>query len=214
MARKRTIAERKELIVQTAEQLFNHYGYDKTTMEDISREAGIPRATIYLDFPGGKVDILMANIAKHLEDSLDSMREIARQSKASRLETLKQVILFYVLSTYDKASRHRYDPNNMARHCTRVQEEMAGYFRLRTAFFAELLKQAAMTGEIAITHDFMRLAELMTQGLVCFLPPHSTQRDRVTLERDADAFFSLLFSGLLKPSRRPTALSSGAGTFL
>ncbi|HEY9685607.1 MAG TPA: TetR/AcrR family transcriptional regulator [Coleofasciculaceae cyanobacterium] len=208
MARKRTIAERKELIVQTAEQLFNHYGYDKTTMEDISREAGIPRATIYLDFPGGKVDILMANIAKHLEDSLASMRKIARQSKDSRLETLKQVILFYVLSTYDKASRHRYDPNNMERHCSRVREEMAGYFRLRTVFFAELLKHAAMKGEIPISHDFFRLAELVTQGISCFLPPHSTQYEREALERDADAFFSLLLSGLLKTHHRATALIS------
>lgn len=207
MPRKKIYADRKERIVQKAEQLFNHYGYEKTTMEDISRESGIPRATIYLDFPGGKEDILMASIARYLTDTLSTMRELARQSRSTRLETLKKVILYYIMSTYDKATRQHYDPTNAERHCMRVREEMAGFFQVRNQFFAELLKQAAMAGETSINQDFHHLADIISQGMFSFLPPRGTQYPRETLARNADDFFSLIFSGLLKTSRRPAMIS-------
>ena len=41
------IDERGQHILKTATDLIIHYGYDKTTMEDIARGAGISRSTLY-----------------------------------------------------------------------------------------------------------------------------------------------------------------------
>ena len=41
---------RKNRILDTAVSLFTHYGYDKTTVSDIAREAGISKGAIYLHF--------------------------------------------------------------------------------------------------------------------------------------------------------------------
>jgi len=38
-------------ILEVAGRLFAHYGYDKTTMDDIAREAGIAKGTLYLYWP-------------------------------------------------------------------------------------------------------------------------------------------------------------------
>jgi AcrR family transcriptional regulator len=43
-------AERAERILTAAAELFVHYGYDKTTVDDIARAAGVSKGAIYLHF--------------------------------------------------------------------------------------------------------------------------------------------------------------------
>lgn len=201
MPRKKNILDRKEQILQAADRLFNHYSYEKTTMEDISKESGIPRATIYLEFSGGKEDILIANIERYMRQMLAEMRAMAKVSKKGRLETLKQAMLYYVLSAHDKSISAQFDPNNMDRHTKRIRSEMGEYFKARTGFFAEILEQAVLAGEVSDECEPKRLAEVIAHGLNCFLPPLNLRMSREALEKDATAFFSLLLSGLAKHSR-------------
>ena len=42
--------ERRQRILDVAADLIVHYGYDKTTVSDIAREAGISKGAIYLHF--------------------------------------------------------------------------------------------------------------------------------------------------------------------
>jgi AcrR family transcriptional regulator len=201
MPRKKNILDRKEQILQAADRLFNHYSYEKTTMEDISKESGIPRATIYLEFSGGKEDILIANMERYMRQMLAEMRAMAKVSKNGRLETLKQAMLYYVLSAHDKSISAQFDPNNMDRHTKRIRGEMGEYFKARTEFFAEMLDQAVLAGEVPGECETKRLAEVIAHGLNCFLPPLNLRLSREVLEKDANTFFSLLLSGLAKQSR-------------
>lgn len=43
-------AEREQRILEAASKLIAHYGYDKTTIADIAREAGISKGAIYLHY--------------------------------------------------------------------------------------------------------------------------------------------------------------------
>lgn len=43
-------SQREGRILDAAAELIAHYGYDKTTMDDIAREAGISKGAIYLHF--------------------------------------------------------------------------------------------------------------------------------------------------------------------
>lgn len=205
MPRKKVITDRRERIIQAADSLFKHYGVEKTTMEDISREAGIPRATIYLEFPNGKGDILMASIENYLGNLLGQMREIARESKASRLETLKQIILYNIMTNYDRTSIFQYDPANLDRYAKRAREEITSYFQDRGELYTELFQQASLQGEISTEYDFTRLAELVSQAQRAFIPPiiYTLNRDKV--ERDANAVFTLLMAGISK-NRQASAL--------
>lgn len=198
MARKKTVQDRRERIVQAADSLFNHYGFEKTTMEDISREAGIPRATIYLEFQGGKEDILMASVERHFNQLITSMRDLARQSRTGRLEALKQAILFNILSNYNRAIEFQYSPSNLIHYSNRVRSEMNSFFQERLTLFTDLLQQAKLSGEIPIECDCSRLAEIITHGLTAFMPPVCTRFSREEIETDASAFFTLLLSGLSK----------------
>ncbi|NMB88876.1 MAG: TetR/AcrR family transcriptional regulator [Chloroflexi bacterium] len=39
-------------ILAAASRLIAHYGFDKTTMDDIAREAGVSKGSLYLEWPG------------------------------------------------------------------------------------------------------------------------------------------------------------------
>jgi AcrR family transcriptional regulator len=43
--------ERSNRILEATRKLLIHYGYDKTTVSDIAREAGISKGAVYLEFP-------------------------------------------------------------------------------------------------------------------------------------------------------------------
>ncbi|WID94727.1 helix-turn-helix domain-containing protein [Bosea vestrisii] len=53
---------RIEQIAEAALRLFARYGYKRTSMDDIAREAGVARATLYLHFKG-KDDVFRAMLA-------------------------------------------------------------------------------------------------------------------------------------------------------
>jgi len=199
MARRKVISDRKERIIEAADRLFNHYGWEKTTMGDISQEAGIPRATVYLEFPGGKEDILMASIERYLKQLLHNMKELARQSRVGRMETLKQVILYNILANHDRTEGFQYSPPSLEKYTKRVRIEMESFFQARREFFSELLHQAALGGEIPPHYEYERIARILEYGFPSFMPPLSGRiLSREILEQDALAFFNLLLSGLSK----------------
>ena len=59
------IADRERQILTAASELIVHYGYDKTTIDDIAREAGVSKGAIYLHFKG-KDDLFEALLRREL----------------------------------------------------------------------------------------------------------------------------------------------------
>jgi AcrR family transcriptional regulator len=65
------------------------WGVAKTTLDDIAREAGCSRATIYRAFPGGKTSVLLAAGEAEVRRLLDALA--AELETADDLETLLTV---------------------------------------------------------------------------------------------------------------------------
>ena len=63
--------ERETRILQAAAQLFAHYGFDKTTVSDIAREAGVSKGAIYLHFASKEelLEALMMRETQHYAES-------------------------------------------------------------------------------------------------------------------------------------------------
>ncbi len=64
---------RSTRILQAASRLIVHYGFDKTTMDDIAREAGVSKGALYLEWPGKErlfdalIDFEMGRLLKDLQ---------------------------------------------------------------------------------------------------------------------------------------------------
>ncbi len=59
--------EREQRILDAAAELFAHYGFDKTTVSDIARTAGISKGAIYLHFDS-KDSLLEALVIRELQN--------------------------------------------------------------------------------------------------------------------------------------------------
>jgi TetR/AcrR family acrAB operon transcriptional repressor len=62
-----TNRDREERILRAASNLIAHYGYDKTTVSDIAREAGISKGAVYLHF-ASKEDLFEALLRSEILD--------------------------------------------------------------------------------------------------------------------------------------------------
>lgn len=63
-------------VLEAAQRLFSRYGFRRTSVDDIAREAGIAKGTVYLAFPGKEA--LFCAVAAHLfEEVLGRAREAA-----------------------------------------------------------------------------------------------------------------------------------------
>ena len=57
--------ELRDVILDAMERLLARYGYKKTTMDDLAREAGIGKGTTYLHFPS-KEEVALAPAPQQL----------------------------------------------------------------------------------------------------------------------------------------------------
>jgi AcrR family transcriptional regulator len=72
-----TRQENVERILESAERLFRHYGYSKTTVADIARDLGMSTANIYRFF-ASKVEIHQAICGRMLEACYDIVYQASR----------------------------------------------------------------------------------------------------------------------------------------
>jgi len=66
---------RREVVLAAALDTFAHYGYRKTSMEDVARAAAISRPGLYLLF-GSKQELFSAAVTQALDMSLDAVSEV------------------------------------------------------------------------------------------------------------------------------------------
>ena len=67
--------EREQRILDAAAELFVHYGYDKTTVSDIAREAGVSKGAIYLHFES-KDDLFEGLLRREMTTYADKWLEL------------------------------------------------------------------------------------------------------------------------------------------
>src|SRR6185369_8650425 len=66
----------RDLILDAAERLLARFGYRKMTMEDLAREAGIGKGTIYLSFPS-KEEVALCSIDRVVQRVQQQLQTLA-----------------------------------------------------------------------------------------------------------------------------------------
>ena len=78
--------ETRNLILKTAKELFLDRGYEKTTMRDIAKKAGLGTGTAFTHFPD-KISLLAATLYNDIEEALSQAFE-SMPSNSSIVEML------------------------------------------------------------------------------------------------------------------------------
>jgi AcrR family transcriptional regulator len=94
----------KDAILDATDQLLTRFGYKKMTIDDLAREVGIGKGTVYLHFRS-KEDIAVSWIDRANERVRAKLEEIA-QSDASIPERLRKILVARVMIRFDYARNY------------------------------------------------------------------------------------------------------------
>src|SRR5690349_3185448 len=86
------LTQRDRLLAATYECVAR-FGLGKTTIEDVAKESGISRATIYRQFPGGRDELLLETVGWELANYFNRLADQVRD--APTLAVLLQQGLMY-----------------------------------------------------------------------------------------------------------------------
>jgi len=139
---------KRDAILDAAERLFARFGFRRTSVDDVAREAGIAKGSVYLHFEG-KEAMLTAVLARIIEEAERRCiaAEAAKTPFPERLYGLLEAQLAFV---YERVGR---SDHLMELHAARsrrdaemIQAALTAYVRRLTRF----LKAADRRGEISL----------------------------------------------------------------
>jgi AcrR family transcriptional regulator len=209
MARKKSLEDRAERIIQAAEKLFGHYGFEKTTLDEIAREAGISKASIYLEF-SNKEEVLMAVIRDFMTERIAAMQIEITDSLDDPLATLRGLIIAHLLAVYEQATTKAHSQSVMVQTSYRVKSEMLDLHLRFHELIAALLERAAGTGQILPQADYLSLATCLGRALSACCPPYPPGTRPEYIQALAEHLLDVHLSGLkhLQPHVPPILTQS------
>jgi AcrR family transcriptional regulator len=168
--------ETRRAILKAARDRFLHYGYRKTTIDEVAATAGVGKGTVYLYF-ASKEELLLT-LAREVKRSVtEQMRGIAA-SLAPPEEKLRRMILARVLTVHDAVIG--------TAHGRELVDEMMepkimrcgqGEHEVQQRLIADVLREGAERGDFELfvaDGEPEATAELFTKAFMAFFPPYVT----------------------------------------
>lgn len=160
-----TALSKPDQVAEAARRLFARYGYKRTSMDDIAREAGVAKATLYLHFKG-KDDVFRTMLQRTADLALGRC-EAALASGAPFAERLQGMLGAYFGTWVELFG----DPEHWGElHVVKTQiamdqaKELEGLYLQR---FRDFLASADAEGEIDLSRagtDAAQLCQTLMQA--------------------------------------------------
>ena len=100
-----------EAILDATDRLLARQGYKKMTVDDLAREAGIGKGTVYLHF-SSKEEIALSHIDRIIDRLKQNLAAIARKSSAVE-ERLREMVIERVMYRFDGVQHYSQSLNEM-----------------------------------------------------------------------------------------------------
>lgn len=168
--------ETRRAILKAARDRFLHYGYRKTTIDEVAAAAGVGKGTVYLYF-SSKEELLLT-LAREVKRSITEQMKGITLSLAPPEEKLRRMILARILTIHDAAIG--------TAHGRELVDEMLepkimrcgqGEHEVQQRMIGDVLREGAERGDFALPDDDpggLRTAELFSQAFMAFFPPYVT----------------------------------------
>lgn len=101
----------RELLLQTAQRLFDENGVDAVTMSDVAQTAGVGKGTLYRHFPNGKPDLCRVLIDEDQRSLQD--RTLARLREQGNPQADLEWFLGEVIAFVDRNQRFMFAESSM-----------------------------------------------------------------------------------------------------
>jgi AcrR family transcriptional regulator len=205
----RQIARRediRDLILDGVDALMARFGYKRMTMEDVAREVGIGKGTIYLHFPS-KEELVLAHIDRIAETVVRKLGEVAGTTDSPD-RRLRRMLVLRVLHRFDSVAHYSQSLGDLlssVRAALIVRRQ--AYFEKEAAVFEDVLREGGRLGALDCA-DPRTTAFVLIQSTNSLLPFSLSPRElgrREDVEDQVGRIADLLIKGLLPCPSRPAS---------
>lgn len=184
---------RRDAILKAAWDLIKHYGYNKTTIDDIARRVGIGKGTLYLHFKS-KSEIMLSLTDRTNERIVARLEEIAATDAPPR-DRLRACLLHRVMALYDIVDRHPHSEDVIAKMMPDVVERLDHYVRRHGEILGGIVREGCGAGAFR-SADPVAAGHLLADLFEFLTPPYYRFSSRESLERFANRVVDLVLAGL------------------
>ncbi len=186
---------KREVILQAAWGLIRHYGYNKTTIDDIARRAGVGKGTVYLYFKSK--DEIMLSLTDLTNERITTELERIAGKDSPPVDRLRQCLLHRIMTLFDLVHKYPHSEDVIASMLPEIVERLDRYVRRHGELLGEIIKEGCETGDFN-AEDPAAAGQLLA-GLFEFLtPPYYRFQSRKLLKGFADQVVDMLLCGLRK----------------
>jgi len=169
----------KHRILAAAEERLWHYGFRKTTIDEIAADAGVGKGTVYLYFDS-KEDIALAIMGQFKMASIERLETIARNSELTPIEKLTRMLMTPILASHDICGQSLGAQEMIVALRPHFKSRLKPFMEQEIALIAEVIEQG-------IEERVFAVEDTMKYMLYAFLPHYAIIEDRdelcVELER-------------------------------
>ena len=188
--------------MDATERLLARYGYRKMTVEDIAKEVGVGKGTIYLHFKS-KEEIVLSHVDRIVERVKERLWEIARSNAPAAIR-IRLMLLTRVLFRFDSIQHYTQSLNDLlAALRPGLLARRAAYFDEEAQIFADVLNEGRDAREFQFD-DALTIAYGMLHATNSLLPYSLSTTElgeREEVKEKATVIAELILSGLLDRSQ-------------
>jgi len=138
-------AATREAILDAADRLLARYGFRKMTIDDLAKEVGIGKGSVYLHFPS-KEEIALSHIDRMVERLNDRMRRIG-SGKGTVEEKLKAMLIERVTYRFDSVQNYTQSLDEILSSLrTSLLERRKRYFEGEARILAHVVTEGQKAG--------------------------------------------------------------------
>ena len=182
-------------------RLLARYGYRKMTGEDIAKEVGVGKGTIYLHFKS-KEEVVLSHVDRIVERVKERLWAIANSDDSAAVR-IRLMLLTRVLFRFDSIQHYTQSLNDLlAALRPSLLARRAVYFDEEAQIFADVLNQGRDSQEFQFDDALSTAYGILhaTNSLLPYSLSTTELGEREEVKEKATVIADLILSGLLKRS--------------
>ena len=190
--------EVRDAILDATDSLLSRYGYKKMTIDDLAKEVGIGKGSVYLHFTS-KEEIVLSHIDRIIEQLKGKLSAIARSSDEKPEQRLRRMLQTRVLHRFESVQHYTQNLNDLlAAIRPKFLARRENYFTEEARIFASVIEDGQQSGDFA-EGDADEIAESLILATNSLLPFNLTVEElgaRGDVEEKSLRLADLLLQGL------------------
>ena len=189
----------RDSILDATDRLLARNGYKRMTIDELAKEVGIGKGTIYLHFES-KEDIALSHIDRIIERLKFRLDSLAF-SKGSVESRLRSMLNERVMFRFDSVQHYSQSLNELLSHLRpKLLERRERYFDEEARIFEKVIAEGKRSGELAVRNaeDAARTLIDATNSLLPYSLSAFELGERGEVEKKVKRLADMIVAGMVK----------------